>query len=101
MKIELETYDIEKIVQGVIEQITPLLSHDSKNNAKEMMTTEELSVYLNTKEQSIYDKVHAKSIPFLKYGNSLRFRKNHIDMWLINPYHPDLDNYNLRHSERG
>lgn len=100
MKIELENSDIDKIVQGVIGQIIPLLRQSSKSNDNELMTVKELAVCLRTKEQSIYDKVHARTIPFLKYGNSLRFNKKHIDIWLINPYHPDLDNYSLNHNGR-
>ena len=45
-------------------------------------------------------KVHKKEIPSYKAGKFPRFRRKHIDMWLSNPYHPDLDNYNLKHKER-
>lgn len=101
MKIELETSDIENIVQGVISQITPLLKQNSKGSDNELMTIEEVAAYLKTKKSSIYAKVHTRSIPFLKYGNSLRFKKKHIDIWLRNPYHPDLSNYNLNYNGRG
>lgn len=98
MKIEYS--DIEEIVEKVVEKLKPLLSnsHDFKNN--EIMTVDELVDYIKTKKSSIYDKVHTRSIPFLKYGNSLRFKKKHVDIWLINPYHPDLDNYSLNHNGR-
>ena len=101
MKIELETTDIELIVQGVSEQLSPLLRQNSKSSDNELMSVEEAAKYLKAKKTSIYDKVHTRTIPFLKYGNSLRFRKKHIDIWLHNPYHPDLDSYNLNHNERG
>ncbi len=95
MKIELEVSDIKRIAEKVAEQITPLLRQNSKSNDNELMTAEELAGYLKVKKSSIYDKVHTKSIPFLKHGNSLRFRRKHIDLWLQNPYHPELDIYNL------
>ncbi len=95
MKIELEASDIERIAERVVEQIAPLLRQNSKSNDNELMTVEELADYLKVKKSSIYDKVHTKSIPFLKNGNSLRFRRKHIDLWLQNPYHPELDIYNL------
>jgi|TARA_B100001971_G_scaffold183344_1_gene181261 excisionase family DNA binding protein len=102
MKIEIdETQLINDIVEKVIERLTPLLRQNSKSSDNELMTVEELTVYLKTKKSSIYDKVHTRSIPFLKYTSSLRFRKKHIDIWLSNPYHPDLDNYNLNHNGRG
>ncbi len=96
MKIEIDDSKlINDIVEKVVERLKPLLnnSHDSKHN--ELMTVEELADYLKVKKSSIYDKVHNKSIPFLKHGNSLRFRRKHIDLWLQNPYHPSLDNYSL------
>jgi excisionase family DNA binding protein len=101
MKIELETSDIERIAERVAKQLTPLLKHNSKSNDNELMTIDELVSYLKVKKSSIYDKVHTKSIPFLKNGNTLRFRRKHIDLWLQNPYHPSLDNYNLNHNGRG
>ncbi len=102
MKIENDDSQlINDIVEKVVEKLKPLLnnSHDSKNN--ELMTVEELANYLKAKKSTIYDKVHSKSIPFLKNGNSLRFRRKHIDLWLQNPYHPDLSIYNLNHNGRG
>ena len=100
MKIELENSDIERIAERVVEQITPLLRQNSKSNDNELMTVDELASYLKAKKSSIYDKVHNKSIPFLKHGNSLRFRRKHIDLWLQNPYHPDLSISNLNHNGR-
>ncbi len=102
MKIEIDDSQlINDIVEKVVERLKPLLnnSHDSKHN--ELITAEEVAKYLNNKKSTIYDKVHSKSIPFLKNGNTLRFRRKHIDMWLSNPYHPDLSIYNLNHNGRG
>ncbi len=101
MKIELEASDIERIAERVVEQIAPLLRQNSKRNDNELMTVEELAGYLKVKKSTIYDKVHIKSIPFLKHGNTLRFRRKHIDLWLQNPYHPDLSIYNLNHNGKG
>ncbi len=100
MKIELEASDIERIAERVVEQITPLLRQNSKSNDSELLTVDELASYLKAKKSTIYDKVHSKSIPFLKNGNTLRFRRKHIDLWLQNPYHPDLSIYNLNHNGR-
>ncbi len=100
MKIELEVSDIERIAERVVEQITTLLRQNSKSNDNELMTVEELAGYLKVKKSTIYDKVHTRSIPFLKHGNTLRFRRKHIDLWLQNPYHPDLSIYNLNHNGR-
>ncbi len=101
MKIELEVSDIERIAERVVEQITPLLRHNSKSNDNELMTVNEVAKYLKVTKSFIYDKVHKREIPFRKAGKFPRFRRKHIDMWLSNPYHPDLSIYNLNHNERG
>ena len=104
MKIELETADIERIVEKVfekvIEHITPLLKQTPKSNDNELLTVDEVASHLKKKPQSIYDKVYVKSIPFLKIGNHLRFKKKHIDIWIRNPYSPELEEYNLNHNGR-
>ncbi len=102
MKIEIDDSKlVETIAKKVVEEIKPLLNHKSKND--ELITIDELVSYLKgkTKKSSIYDKVHNRTIPFLKNGNLLLFRRKHIDIWLLNPYHPDLDIYNLNHNGRG
>ncbi len=102
MKIEIDdTVLIDTIVEKVVEKLRPSLNNSYKFEDNELVDVKGLAGYLKIKKSSIYDKVHTRTIPFLKYGNSLRFRKKHIDIWLRNPYHPDLDNYNLNHNERG
>ena len=98
MKFEIDDSKlVETIVKKVVEEIKPLLNHKPKND--ELMTVEEVRKYLKfEKKSSVYDKVYSKSIPFLKNGSLLRFRKKHIDLWLLNPYHPDLSNYNLNYN---
>ncbi len=95
MKIELETSDIERIAERVVEQITPLLKQNSKDTGNELMTVEEVANYLKVKTSFIYDKVHKREIPFHKCGKFPRFRKKFIDIWIQNPYSPELSNFNL------
>jgi excisionase family DNA binding protein len=101
MKIELETGDIERIAKKVVEQLKPMFnnSHDSKGD--ELMDVKGLVKYLKVKESWVYEKVYKREIPFRKAGKFPRFKKKHIDLWLLNPYHPDLSIYNLNHNGRG
>ncbi len=100
MKIEIDdSVLIDTIVEKVVERLKPLLKYSSKSNDNELMTVEEVRKYLKfEKKSSVYDKVHVKSIPFLKNGTLLRFRRKHIDLWLQNPYHPDMSIYNLNYN---
>ena len=95
MKIELEVSDIKRIAERVVEQITPLLKQNSKSNDNELMTVKEVASYLKVKESWVYEKVHKREIPYHKCGKFPRFRKKYIDIWLKNPYSPELDNFNL------
>jgi excisionase family DNA binding protein len=102
MKIEIDdTVLIDTIVEKVVEKLRPSLDNSYKFEDNELVDVKGLAGCLKIKKSSIYDKVHTRTIPFLKYGNSLRFRKKHIDIWLRNPYHPDLSNYNLNNNGRG
>ncbi len=98
MKIELEVSDIKRIAERVVEQITPLLKQNSNSNNNEMLTVDELADYLKVKASWVYEKVHTRQIPFRKVGKFPRFPKKHIDVWTLNPYHPDLSIYNLNHN---
>ncbi len=94
MKIEIDdTLLIDRIVKRVIEEIKPLLlnTQDTKND--ELMDVEGLALYLKVPKSWVYEKVHKKEIPFHKAGKFPRFRKKHIDLWLKNPYSPDLNIY--------
>ncbi|MCP4374123.1 MAG: helix-turn-helix domain-containing protein [Deltaproteobacteria bacterium] len=103
MKFEIDSNAlIDKIVSGVTEQINMLVKHGSKANVKddELMNVEEIAEYLKVTKSWIYQKVHSRQIPFRKAGKFPRFKKNHIDLWMLNPYHPDLNHYNLNHNGR-
>ena len=101
MKIEIDNSQLIKdIVEKVVKRITPLLTQNQKNNDSELMTVEDLSSYLKVKTSWVYEKVHVREIPFHKAGKFPRFRKKHIDIWLLNPYHSDLSHYNLNHNRK-
>jgi excisionase family DNA binding protein len=86
MKIELEIDDIERIAEKVVEQLSPLLKQNSKGSDNELMDVKGQANYLKVKESWVYEKIHAKKIPFQKAGRFPRFRKKNIDKWLENPY---------------
>ncbi len=103
MKIEIDDKVlidkiVEKVFEKVIEKIAPSLNHNSMSKDNELWDVEKVAHYLNKSKSSIYSKTHTNSIPHLKYGQLLKFNKKHIDLWLQNPYHPDLSTYNLNHN---
>ena len=46
------------------------------------MTVKELSKYLNVPEYTIRGWVAMRSVPFLKMGKRVKFRKETIETWL-------------------
>ncbi len=86
MKIEIDHSElINDIVEKVVERLKPMLN--SQNSVgDELMDVKGLAKYLMVKESWVYEKIHAKKIPFQKAGRFPRFRKKNIDKWLENPY---------------
>ncbi len=98
MKIEIDdTVLIDAIVEKVVERLEPLLKQNPKSNDNELLDVKGLAEYLKVKPSWVYEKVHTRQIPFRKVGKFPRFRKKHIDLWTLNPYHPDLSIYNLNY----
>ena len=102
MKIEIDdTVLIDTIVKKVVEQLKPMFNGSHGHKGDGLMDVKGLADYLRVKESWVYEKVHKKEIPFEKAGKFTRFRKKYIDIWLKNPYSPELDIFNLNHNGRG
>jgi excisionase family DNA binding protein len=95
MKFELETEDLEKIANIVVERLKPLLNNSHNSKVDELMDVKGLAEYLKVKPSWVYTKVHTRQIPFRKVGKFPRFSKKHIDLWTLNPYDSTLNIYNL------
>lgn len=48
----------------------------------EVMTVEQLAKYLQLDEQTVYRKAHVGTIPAVRIGRILRFKRDVIDGWL-------------------
>ena len=93
---------IEAITEKVIEKITPLINANAAcdKDKDELIDIDTVALYLKKTKASIYSKTHTRSIPFLKYGKQVLFSKKDVDLWLKNPYSPELEVYNLNHGGR-
>jgi excisionase family DNA binding protein len=91
MKIVFEDGDIERIADRVVEKLKPLLNKSRDSKDDELMDVQGLSKYLKVAKSWVYSKVHLREIPFRKAGKYPRFKKKDIDLWLLNPYHPELE----------
>ncbi len=53
-----------------------------ENQAGDVLTIDELSVYLKIPKSSLYKLVRGGKVPCQKIGRHWRFRKKAIDRWL-------------------
>lgn len=73
---------------------SPLRAKADPPPTPDVMTIQELAVYLKLAVETLYKKVQAHEIPFTKVGNLLRFTKTSIDQWLArNTTAPDDSAY--------
>lgn len=101
MKFEIDdAVLIDSIVDKIVDRLTPLIKASSTGCDSGLMSVIEVSKYLGVKVSWLYGKIYTREIPFQKVGKFPRFRKKDIDLWTMNPYHPDLSNYNLNHVGR-
>lgn len=63
-------------------------------SADDVMTIDDLALYLKFSTITLYKKVQAREIPFARLGNQLRFTKTTIDRWLARQMtHPNAALY--------
>ena len=58
------------------------MSGSSPPHDHEILTLEEVALYLRLKPQTIYRWAQEKRIPAVKLGKEWRFRKSILDRWL-------------------
>ena len=72
---------VEAIADAVIAKLKPLLS-SRKAAEDDLFDVAGVAAYLRVDRQRIYEWTSQNSIPFIKAGRFLRFRKSVIDRWL-------------------
>ncbi len=54
----------------------------SKKNEDRLMTLQDVALYLQIKERTIYGWAQSGKIPAFKLGNTWRFEREDIDRWI-------------------
>jgi len=83
LKAEIDFPDpvIEAIAQRVVATLRPLLVR-KLDTPDDILTVDQLAVYLGIGKQRVYEAVSRNTVPYFKVGKSLRFRKSAIDKWI-------------------
>jgi len=58
------------------------MSDTNPSQEHEILTLEEVALYLRLKPQTIYRWAQEKRIPAVKLGKEWRFRKSKLDRWI-------------------
>lgn len=80
MKTELESQDIEAIVDRLFEKLKPLLNNGKHDPNDRLFNVRQLSSYIGMSTQWIYN--NKSKLPHMNINNKPLFRKSEIDTWL-------------------
>ena len=58
------------------------MNHRSKPDLPDILTVEEIALYLKVTERSIYGLLSKGEIPAFKVGGSWRFKREEIEGWI-------------------
>ena len=58
------------------------MNHRSKPDLPDILTVEEIALYLKVTERSIYGLLSKGEIPAFKVGGSWRFKRKEIEGWI-------------------
>jgi len=77
LRLELESSDIEKIAEQIIERLEEHLAPPVA-----LLTPEELAIHLNVPLSWVYDRSRDNTIPLTKVGKYVRFSLSEVLAWL-------------------
>ena len=83
--IRLEPEEIEAIAEQVANHLEPMIKNGlkAKGAGEPLLDVPELATELGVKPDWIYKKTADRSIPFIKVGRFIKFKKSEIDAWLV------------------
>jgi excisionase family DNA binding protein len=65
-------------------------SKDASSAPASLMNVEEAAAFLGLTEKSVRKRVEQRTIPFIKVGALLRFKRTQLDAWLdANSFDPE------------
>ena len=70
-------------IENLLENLNRLPTKLNGNTTPNLMSTEQLSVYLSLSKSAIYKLTYTKKIPHYKRGKKLYFDKEDINKWIF------------------
>ncbi len=81
-KLVVNNYHLLYTTRSLINAFYSDIGRSNVNKTDEVMTIDELVLYLKIPKSTLYKLVREGEIPSQKIGRHLRFRKERIDRWL-------------------
>ena len=90
MQSKLEQEDLTEIAKELVKELRPMLKTSEQGSGNDtIFNLKELSEYIKLPESWIYRQTSDRTIPFIKAGRYVLFKKTEIDKWLeeksVNP----------------
>lgn len=64
--------------------------------SSELMTVEELAAYTKLSPGTIYNRIGKGTIPVVRLGRTVRFRRSEIDAWMVSHREEQADGERVR-----
>lgn len=74
--------ELEKQIKASVEKAVKK-QFNTNGEQDSLLTIDEAAIFLDLAKQTIYGMTSARTIPFIKQGKRLRFRKSELVQWLI------------------
>lgn len=78
--VQVKTEELQHI-KNLIDKM--IFRQNQENNKAELMNIDEVAHYTRYSKSAIYKFVQGESIPFIKKGRKLLFKRKKIDEWII------------------
>jgi excisionase family DNA binding protein len=80
---------IKELADRVVDRIVKAMPKSTESVV--LFNADELAAYLKVSRDWVYDAKQNRKIPFVKVGNSIRYRKSDIDSMLDKQTYPALN----------
>lgn len=83
--VRLESEEVEDIARQIADHLEPIIKKGlkSKGSGEPLFDVKVLATYLEVTPDWIYKKTADRSIPYIKVGRFIKFKKSEIDAWLV------------------
>ena len=80
--LQLDSDQLVNVIKSSVRSVLAEQPLDNQSGHEQFLTIKEASSFLNLAPQTLYGYTSNRSIPFIKKGKKLYFRKSDLDNWL-------------------